>query len=412
MRIHLKLKKIILIFFILFATIFPQDSSFILKTTSFNNYTPASLGNGYFSIETSQTGTKPTGSYMAWIYDKGDGDIPRIARLPAWNEINFYNGKSWLNDAQLNSSNFSSYEQKLDMFNGLLSTKYMWNNEGKITKIETETFISRKDKNLAAIKFEITPHFTGNVKVYLPLKDWDPPNRKRYAELKKIAPNPPGSYPAEWYPGYMKLINKGVDTSSNRAEIWMNSKADGRPYVVSEAVNINWAQGLKNKTIKLINNKNESGIEIDFIADANQTYTFYKYISAISSNDTQDYFATAKKNSSNAGARGYENLLEDNNREWEKLWKTDILIKGDPELQKVVHSMMFYLFCSIREGTDFSIPPMGLANDGYYGHIFWDADIFMFPSLLLMHPGMAKSMVDFRYKSLGAAEEKCKIKRI
>ena len=129
-------------------------------------------------------------------------------------------------------------------------------------------------------------------------------------------------------------------------------------------------------------------------------------------NDTQDYFATAKENSSNADTRGYEYLLEDNNREWEKLWKTDILIKGNPELQKVVHSMMFYLFCSIREGTDFSIPPMGLANDGYYGHIFWDADIFMFPSLLLMHPGMAKSMVDFRFKSLNAAEEKCKIKRI
>ena len=409
MRIHQRLKKIILIFFILFATIFPQDSSFILKTTSFNNYTPASLGNGYFSIETSQTGTKPTSSYMAWIYDKGDGDVARIARLPAWNEINFYNGNSWLNDAQLNSSNFSSYEQKLDMFDGLLSTKYLWNNEGKITKIETETFISRKDKNLAAIKFDITPQFNGNVKVYLSLKDWDPPGRKRYAELKKIAPNPPGSYPAEWYPGYMKLINKGVDTSSNEPEIWMNSKADGRPYMVSEVINIAFDHGLKNTTLKPVNKRNEAGIEIDFSAEANQTYSFYKYISAISSNDTQNYFGTAKENSSNAGTSGYENLLEDNNREWEKLWKTDILIKGNPELQKVVHSMMFYLFCSIREGTGFSIPPMGLANDGYYGHIFWDADIFMFPSLLLMHPGMAKSMVDFRFKSLKAAEENAKL---
>ena len=42
------------------------------------------------------------------------------------------------------------------------------------------------------------------------------------------------------------------------------------------------------------------------------------------------------------------------------------------------------------------IPPMGLSSAGYYGHIFWDSDTWMFPSLLLTHPDIAHSLVAFR----------------
>jgi len=57
----------------------------------------------------------------------------------------------------------------------------------------------------------------------------------------------------------------------------------------------------------------------------------------------------------------------------------------------------------VREGTDESIPPMGLSSAGYYGHVFWDADTWMFPPLLALHPAIARSMVGFRYRALTAA---------
>ena len=132
---------------------------------------------------------------MAWVYDHAEGDVSRIARLPAWNEINYFNGKDWLNNIPLTKENFSNYIQNLNMKEGVLSTQYDWNDSGRISSIETETFISRNNKNLAAVKFKVTPKFNGKVKVYLTLKGWDPPVRKRYSELEKIPPNPPGSYP-------------------------------------------------------------------------------------------------------------------------------------------------------------------------------------------------------------------------
>jgi trehalose/maltose hydrolase-like predicted phosphorylase len=66
--------------------------------------------------------------------------------------------------------------------------------------------------------------------------------------------------------------------------------------------------------------------------------------------------------------------------------------------------MLFYLLGSARAGATWSIPPMGLSNAGYYGHVFWDADTWMFPALLLAHPDVARSMVMFRYRTLEAAK--------
>ena len=82
-----------------------------------------------------------------------------------------------------------------------------------------------------------------------------------------------------------------------------------------------------------------------------------------------------------ARGRGYDRLAADNARAWARRWETDIEIEGDPELQRVVRSMLFYLLASADRGTVMGIPPMGLSSGGYYGHVFWDSDTWMFPPL-------------------------------
>ncbi len=48
---------------------------------------------------------------------------------------------------------------------------------------------------------------------------------------------------------------------------------------------------------------------------------------------------------------------------------------------------------------------MGLSGLGYNGHVFWDTDLWMFPALLVLHPEMAKSMVEYRYQRLEPARK-------
>ncbi|MDB5130337.1 MAG: glycoside hydrolase family 65 protein, partial [Mucilaginibacter sp.] len=48
---------------------------------------------------------------------------------------------------------------------------------------------------------------------------------------------------------------------------------------------------------------------------------------------------------------------------------------------------------------------MGLSGLGYNGHVFWDADLWMFPGLLVLHPEIARSLVEYRFQRLGMAKQ-------
>ena len=50
-----------------------------------------------------------------------------------------------------------------------------------------------------------------------------------------------------------------------------------------------------------------------------------------------------------------------------------------------------------------SVAPMGLSSDHYFGHIFWDADVWVFPALALLDPARAKAIPNYRLRMRSAA---------
>lgn len=90
---------------------------------------------------------------------------------------------------------------------------------------------------------------------------------------------------------------------------------------------------------------------------------------------------------------------------WEARWKTDIEIDGPVEDQQAVRSFLFYLRSATSPDGQMSISPFGLSNDKYGGHVFWDADIWVFPALMLIDPAAAKSIVQYRLDRKSAAED-------
>jgi trehalose/maltose hydrolase-like predicted phosphorylase len=90
----------------------------------------------------------------------------------------------------------------------------------------------------------------------------------------------------------------------------------------------------------------------------------------------------------------------------EALWETDIEIEGDEETQQFTRAALFYLWNSVRENDTWSIAPMGLSGNFYNGHIFWDAELWMYPTLLVTHPALGKSCVAYRERTLPAARER------
>ena len=409
------MKSLIAACVLLFGTIsapisaLAQEESFVFRADSLTPYTRTYLGNGVFSLVSSQLATKPAESYMIKVYDRAADDVPRIAALPAWNEVNVFNGERWLNDTALDNGSIRSWVQTLNTYDGDLQTSYTWADGKKEMRIAAHAFVSRENPHLAAIRLHVTPQYSGPVRILLPIRAWKPPARYAVARLTKLERGPDGKPPNVRYPGYMVVQDRGAEIGSDSGVIRVTSRAEGGNTAVAETVAVTWPKGLKQLNVSAVVNDEIAGIELSFDAVDGTPYVFQKFVGVASSFDDPTPLRIADDAALSARTRGYEAEFRRHADAWHSIWKTDIIVEGNPELQKVIHSTIFYLLGSVRQGTEFNVPPMGLSSSGYVGHIFWDSDTFMFPPLLLLHPEAAKSFVMFRYRTLEAARTNARL---
>ena len=137
---------------------------------------------------------------------------------------------------------------------------------------------------------------------------------------------------------------------------------------------------------------------------AGETYRFSIAGSSITSAHHDDPLNEAERATIFAKLEGRDRLLNFHTKAWDELWKSDIVIEGDAQSQQDVHSMLYHLYSFSREGTALSPSPMGLSGLGYNGHVFWDTELWMYPAVLVLHPEIAKSMLEYRFKRLDAAK--------
>src|ERR1051325_4987370 len=182
------------------------DSTLVLTTTHPTHpapalRAPAFLGNGAFSLVGTPLGTTPSLSFAAGVYDHAPGDVPRIAALPAWSEIDVSDGDGWLNETRPDTSALQNYRQTLDLYDGTLSTSYEWVHGAKRTIVEVTAFVSRADANLAVIRLPRVPQYAGRVPLRSPLGEWPPPRRLALARRERSEPQ--WTLDSVWYPGHL-----------------------------------------------------------------------------------------------------------------------------------------------------------------------------------------------------------------
>jgi trehalose/maltose hydrolase-like predicted phosphorylase len=138
---------------------------------------------------------------------------------------------------------------------------------------------------------------------------------------------------------------------------------------------------------------------------AGETYRYSVAGSSITSAHHDDPLNEAERMTIFARLEGRDRLINFHNKAWDELWKSDIQIEGDDQSQQDIHSMLYHLYSFSRPGTALSPSPMGLSGLGYNGHVFWDTELWMYPSYLVLQPEMAKSMVEYRFQRLEAAKK-------
>jgi trehalose/maltose hydrolase-like predicted phosphorylase len=143
--------------------------------------------------------------------------------------------------------------------------------------------------------------------------------------------------------------------------------------------------------------------------EAGQTYRFSVVGSTISTEQNVDPLNEAERLTIYAALEKHDRLLARHKAAWDELWQSDIQIEGDDEVQRATHFALYHLYSFCREGQAYSLSPMGLSGLGYNGHVFWDTEVWMFPPILLLHPEMAKSLLEYRFQRMEAARNNAKV---
>ncbi|MBS1490831.1 MAG: glycoside hydrolase family 65 protein [Bacteroidetes bacterium] len=138
---------------------------------------------------------------------------------------------------------------------------------------------------------------------------------------------------------------------------------------------------------------------------AGETYRFAVVSSATSSAQYNDPMNEAERLTIFAKLEGTQRLLQRHVEAWNELWKSDLVIEGDEQVQRDVRLALYHLYSFARAGTALSLSPMGLSGLGYNGHVFWDTELWMYPPLLVLHPEIAKSFLEYRFQRLEAARK-------
>ena len=403
------------------------DPGFLLTATGkdLNNYFPSYLANGYFSTMTSPRGTEGNLAYMVAFMDYTKDDIARPAAIPGWSGIDYSTGKSsagefWLNRTLLNDTAFSDYQQTLDMHNGTLTTRYRYTDDSKkSTRIEITTFVSQADTHIAVTRISITPEFDGTVQLSFPLQFWAP-HQPRFpigrmsgdemqaaVAANNMSVTEPVNYKTPdrapvWYHGDTHVL--ASDGDSKKLTLWLDGQGE-QGLDMAEAAAIDLPKNIKEaREIRLDKSTYQLSFDVQVDVRKGQTYSFTKYVAMSRKNWGGNAQATATL-AAQARTTGFDKLLTDHQAAWHNLWKSDIVIDGDPQVQQAVHSDLYYLLSNSTTGTAW---PMGACalTPNYAGHAFWDSDSWVFPALLLLHPERAKPIVMFRHRTMQPARDR------
>lgn len=103
---------------------------------------------------------------------------------------------------------------------------------------------------------------------------------------------------------------------------------------------------------------------------------------------------------------GFERLLREHREAWARRWRAaDVVVEGDPELQRAIRFALFHLMASVGDGGEAGVGARGLSGPAYSGHVFWDSDVFVLPFLAATHPEAARAMLEYRVRRIPAARE-------
>lgn len=346
-----------------------------VKEVNSSQYYGVTVANGVMGIVSSAQPLRVKEIVLAGVYDLyGRGRVSNF--LPNFNMLNL---QISIDGIEINENNIRNFEQRLNMREACFEASFYYLDKAKISY----SYMALRHLPFTAL-IDVTIEAKKNIEVNC-VNILETPNSLHTPTQMENATD--GAHAVRVMSSVAKSPTGRLTVAASNT-ILFNEAFHEQPLLQHQLKDSNAHQFRFNKTL-----------------EAGSVYNFSVVGSCISSVHTPDPLNQAERLTIYAAKEGKERLLSRHKKSWDELWLSDIEIEGDAQAQQDIRSMLYHLYSFSREDSEFSPSPMGLSGLGYNGHSFWDTEFWIFPPMLVLHPELAKSMIEYRYKRLDAARK-------
>ncbi|KAG0326265.1 alpha,alpha-trehalase ath1 [Dissophora globulifera] len=376
---------------------------------------------------------RQTSSIVAGFYDQQNetrgtnfaqtGGEQVMSLLPTWSSLYLTvmppndNSTSATYRVGVALEQIKSFSQSLSLRNGIVQTNVTWapfgsSNSSNVSDIQLSyTVLAHRSRpSLGLVRLDVSGLSEGQQVIITDALDGAGAQRVEREQAGKLNDTELA------YAIYSAVNPQGIDNVT----AWEISALD------IAGGNDNYSTVDVPESVGLGNNQSTIAQSYSITVPSNGKLTVFKAVGIASSDafegkEREIALSTAEK----ARSEGWDKVISEHKSAWEDLWSNggDVVIHGAgkstgggdnsmlDELQTTSRSSLFHLLSNVRDGNegkglgDNSIAPAGLTSDSYGAGIFWDADTWMYPSLLSLFPDYAMSINNYRSKNLGAAIE-------
>ena len=364
------------------------------------------LGNGYVATrgaaqEAVADEIHYPGTYLAGGFNRLKTQIAGqtienedLVNFPNWLFLSFRaEDDGWLNVMHVD---LLDYRMELDLRAGLLLRSIVFRDEaGRETLLASRRFVHMREPNYAGIETTITAlNWSGTAHVRSAL-DGRVINAgvERYKQLNCT---------------HLEPLDQGGGDGS---PIWLTARTNQSRIEMAQAARTTlYRAGAAQSCVRhVVTERGLVAEDLTFRLETGAPASVEKIVAIHTSRDAaiSEPGFQARENADHAPR--YGELEQTHIGAWDRLWRRANIELRNSHLN---HSTLllrlhsFHLLQTVSQNSanlDAGVPARGLHGEAYRGHIFWD-EIFIFPFFNSRFPEVARSLLAYRYRRLGAAK--------
>lgn len=351
------------------------------------------------------TVNQTNGTNFDWLYQYGGESV--IAGIPHWSGLLVQSGEHVLN-ASVPVNRTSNFNSTLDLKQGLKTWSYTWAPTNDTSfNITYRMLVHKLYVNQAAVELSISSDSDANVTV-IDVLNGDCAVRSEFEK-------------------------SGFETNSSQIwsavrPHWINNITAFAYSTLSGDFN-EGSRAQYNDSIYIGGNSSSIAQSAVVSLSASKSSVVTKFIGVASTEAFKDPATTARNASESAGKTGFDALLKSNADEWATIMPPESVdtfnsAKGDPldhdenlvTLQILAVTNPWNILQNtvgenaITEAQNntrldiWSIAVGGLGSSAYAGWIFWDAEVWMAPGIVVTNPQAAKQIANYRLELFPQAQ--------